>query len=72
MEARSPRKSPERVRVDAAMERWRDAGTTIRLWSELTDGDKERLAVRHLRSLAARLGWDEVLCRLGVRPRTPS
>ena len=65
----SPHRS-ERARVADATEQWRDAGLgRVRLWSELTDADKERLAQRHLRSAAARLGWDEVLHRLGLRRR---
>ena len=70
MNERSAKTSPERKRVDAAMERWHDAHAgSVRLWSDLSDADKERLAVRRLRSIAASLGWDEVLHRIGIRRR---
>ena len=68
MERRSQKKSPERIRVEIATERWRDAQAgSVRLWPELTDQDKERMAMRRLRSVAGTLGWDEVLHRLGIR-----
>ena len=70
MDQRPPKRSPERNRVDAAMERWRQARPgSVRLWTELTDDDKERMAMRRLRSIAGSLGWDEVLHRLGIRHR---
>jgi len=70
MSERSAKISPERKRVDAAMERWSGAHpSSVRLWSELSDTDKERLAIRRLRSIAATLGWDEVLHRIGIRRR---
>jgi hypothetical protein len=70
MDPQVPKKSLERARVDAAVDRWRDAKAgPVRLWSELSDGDKERLAMRRLRSVAASLGWDEVLHRIGIRRR---
>ena len=72
MERRSQKKSPERIRVEIATERWRDAQTgSVRLWPELTDQDKERLAMRRLRHVAGTLGWDEVLHRLGIRRGKP-
>ena len=70
MDQRLSKRSPERNRVDAAMERWRQAHPgSVRLWTELTDDDKERMAMRRLRSIAGSLGWDEVLHRLGIRRR---
>lgn len=69
MKERFPKSSPERARIDAAVARWGEADIPIRLWSELSDTDKERLAVRRLRSVAATLGWDEVLHRIGIRRR---
>ncbi len=63
-------RTAERLRVAAAADRWQDAAAGhVRLWSELTDLDKERIAVRRLRSAAAKLGWDEVLHRIGIRRR---
>ena len=70
MNERSAKISPERKRIAAAVERWQDAHDgSARLWSELTDTDKERMAMRRLRSVAATLGWDEVLHRIGIRRR---
>lgn len=70
MNERSAKTSPERKRVDAAVERWSGAHPgSVRLWSELSERDKERLAMRRLRSVAATLGWDEVLHRIGIRRR---
>ncbi|BBK32509.1 hypothetical protein EDC65_5018 [Stella humosa] len=67
---RQSRRSAERIRVDQATERWHEAQSThVRLWSELTDLDKERLAARRLRSLAGKLGWDAVLRHIGVGRR---
>lgn len=57
----------ERRRVDAAVERWQEAREARpRLWSELSEYDKEKLALRRLRSIAAAIGWDGVLRRLGL------
>ena len=60
----------ERRRVDAAVDRWEEAREARpKLWSELSERDKERLALRRLRRIAAAVGWDGVLQRLGVGRR---
>ena len=69
MKERLSKTSAERARIEAAAERWGEARIQPRLWSELNDRDKERLAMRRLRSIAAVLGWDAVLHRIGIRRR---
>ncbi|MGE0717179.1 MAG: hypothetical protein AB7P02_17175 [Alphaproteobacteria bacterium] len=60
--------TPETHRVAAAAGRWDEArAARPRLWCELTDHDKEKLAIRRLRTVAATVGWDAVLHRLGLR-----
>ncbi|MCC7273408.1 MAG: hypothetical protein IT561_12130 [Alphaproteobacteria bacterium] len=69
MEHRDRRASTAEIRrVAAAADRWNEArAARPRLWCELTDHDKEKLAIRRLRATAAAVGWDAVLRRLGVR-----